>query len=510
MKKNLLFVWCFLMGGLLINAQNRLVEDLEYSVSAQTAASTSKDAPFWFTANRYGSASAKQYSASLRASLMRPIEHDSLRRWRLGYGLDLIGGYGLQGKFNVQQAFVDVQYKNARLSFGSKERPVEFRNNELSSGGMTFSNNAVPIPQVRFELPRWWNISGKSRMVFIKGHIAYGMCTDGRWQERNNGGDTRFLYAKNTLYHSKAGYIKIGNEERFPLVASGGLEMASQFGGTVYNMTGYGGAISVDGDHTYGYGSRNVMPHNAKAFLDAFIPGGADPNDGDYSNVGGNQLGSWQLNLGWYAKNWSVKAYMEHFFEDHSMMFWQYVWKDNLLGLEVNLPANRFVSSAVFEYIGTMDQSGSIYHDKTANLPIGLYGRDNYYLHHLYGGYQHWGFLQGNPLLISPLYNDNGLLEPLASRQRSFHAGLSGDPHPDLHWRMLFTHVRGLGSYVRPSGNPEHGTFFLAEVSYKPHQLKDWQFMLSVGTNAGQMLKTSQGVMLTVSKCGLLNRSNKK
>lgn len=465
--------------------------------------STGEDAPFWFSANRRGTQSVEQYGGHLRASLVRSAEADSCRRWRFGYGLDLIGAMGNASVFNVQQAFVDMQYENARLSLGVKERPLETKNNELSTGGMTFSNNSVPIPQIRFELPKWWNISRKSRLVFIKGHIAYGMLTDGKWQRDNNAG-TPNLYSTRSFYHSKAGYMKIGNEERFPLVLSGGLEMVCQYGGKGYNIQSREGELQGDVDLNGGL---------IKDAFNALIPGGSDVNDGDYSNVGGNQLGSWILSLGWYGKGWSVRAYMDHFFEDHSMMFWQYPWKDNMLGLEVNFPHNPVVSTIVGEYISTMDQSGPIYHDKTEELPDGIYGTDTYYTHHIYGGYQHWGMTMGNPLLHSPLYNTGdraGWLGSRFSRLTAYHVGLSGDPHPDVHWRVLFTHMRTLGQYTIPTEYPMHGTYCLAEIGYKPHQLNGWKFTLSLGSNAGQTLHTSQGAMLTVCKSGVFNKREVK
>ena len=42
-------------------------------------------------------------------------------------------------------------------------------------------------------------------------------------------------YTEGARYHSKAGYLMIGYPERyFPLSVELGLEMAAQFGGTIY------------------------------------------------------------------------------------------------------------------------------------------------------------------------------------------------------------------------------------------------------------------------------------
>lgn len=479
----------------------RLGEDIDYSVAISGAASTGSEVPFWFNAGRYGVGPTKPYSGSLRASLIRTAESDSLCRWRMGYGADVMGALGHASPFQVQQLFIDLQYEGARLSLGAKERPMEMMNPELSTGGMTFSNNAVPIPQVRFELPRWWNISGKARLVFVKGHIAYGMLTDDWWQEKHNGGRTNQLYSRYSWYHSKAGYLKVGNREKFPLEFTLGLEMAAQFGGTVFNLTNRGGASDLAGVN-YGSGSVNRLDCGPKDFLHAFIPGGSDANDGDYSNVGGNQLGSWRISLGWHDKKWSLRAYLDHYFEDHSMMFWQYPWLDNLVGLEATLPKNPYLQGVVVEYLHTMNQSGPIYHDVTPQNPTALYGKDNYYNHHIYGGYQHWGQNLGNPLLLSPIFNKDGSLTSRYSRLQAFHIGLSGDPHPDLHWRALYTNLRTLGTYDSPTPSPLHGHYYLLEADYKPHQLSGWGFRLSLGGNGGSALGRSHGAMLTVGYSG--------
>ena len=55
--------------------------------------------------------------------------------------------------------------------------------------------------------------------------------TDDNWQHSFTNRQSK--YADGVLYHSKAGYIMIGNPDRFmPLSLELGLEMATQFGGT--------------------------------------------------------------------------------------------------------------------------------------------------------------------------------------------------------------------------------------------------------------------------------------
>jgi hypothetical protein len=258
-----------------------------------------------------------------------------------------------------------------RLSIGQKERPSELKNPALSTGGLAMGINARPIPQIRAEMPDFWCVPGTNGIFSFKGHLAYGMYTDGAWQRKFNAG-TSNKYTSGSMFHSKALFVRLGNSELFPLLFSGGLEMACQFGGTGWNIEQYGGG-SLGGKVDLG---GNIWT--------AFIPSSGDVNDENYTNAAGNHVGSWHIRLDWKSKGWSVGAYMEHMFEDHSQMFFQYGWKDMLLGLELNLPKNPILSTLVYEYNSTMHQSGPIYHDKTEENSQQISARDEYYNNHIY------------------------------------------------------------------------------------------------------------------------------
>jgi hypothetical protein len=267
--------------------------------------------------------------------------------------------------------------------------------------------------------------------------------------------------------------------------------------------------VGFDGPEYY---DQNLL-NGFKSFWNALIPGGGDSNDGDiYSNREGNQLGSWHLRFDYHGKGWSAAAYLEHFFEDQSQMFWQYGWKDMLYGVEINLPKNPFLSSVVYEHIGTMDQSGAIYHDKTANMPEQISGCDQYYNHHIYGAWQHSGYVMGNPLLSSPIYNDRfGMSHNIMvyhSRINAHHIGLSGQPTEEWGWRLLYTHEKSLGSYNAPTPDPQKANYLLAEVTYKPNWVKGLGITASYGHNDGEILGSSNGGMLSVSYSGLFNKKN--
>jgi hypothetical protein len=417
----------------------------------------------------------------------------------MGYGVELASPInGQNGYFCIQQAYADIEWKMLRLSLGQKERPSELKNPYLSTGGMTLGMNARPLPQVRLEMPDFWTVPGTKGIFSFKAHLAYGWFTDAKWQKKFNAG-TNNIYTEGSMFHSKALFIRLGNREAFPLEVIGGLEMACQFGGTGWNLQQYGGGALGQGINLGG----NLWT--------AFLPGGGDVNDENYTNAAGNHVGSWHLRLDWIQKNWSIGLYMEHVFEDHSQMFLQYGWKDMLLGLDVNLPDNPFLSALVYEYNSTMHQSGPIYHDKTEENSQQISARDEYYSNHIYGSWQTGGFVMGNPLLLSPIYNNyfghTGKLSPLHNRVRFHHIGLMGRPASEWSWRFLYTHQYSLGTYMSPVYEPCSANYVLFETTYSPKWCRGLSMTASYGHNDGNLLGNSNGAMLTVRFNGWINRT---
>ena len=448
--------------------------------------------PLWMASNRHGLSFVNGDYAYERGGVFHDTSADSLRKWRIGYGVDLAlaqnAGQGV--RFYVQQAYADFEYKKWRLSVGSKERPLEMKNTELSSGSQTFGTNARPIPQVRIELPEYTLISRKAPWIAVKGYFGYGIMTDGRWQKDYvaDGGK----YVKHTFYHSKALYLRLGNEERFPLSGEFGIETACEFGGTAYNVQGWSSQYS-----------KIETGHGIKDFFKAIYGGGSDATDDGYSNAGGNTLGSWLFALKYQGRDWSIRAYYDHFFEDHSQMFLEYGWPDGLTGVEVQFPKNPVVSTLVYEYMRTDYQSGAVYHDATDALPDQVSGRDNYYNHTIYQGWQHWGQAIGNPLYTSPLYDDNGALGFTNNRFRAHHIGLSGDPAPTVHYRMLFSHARNLGTYFQQLSRIRYANHWLTEVTYAPRRIgrsTGWCFTAALAGDAFNTEGNNFGAQLSIHK----------
>lgn len=487
------------------------LQGLGYMVEAQGSFAHG-NTPLWLNANKYGLSSLEKNNGYVRAAVERPLRVDSGRRWGVGYGVDLAVPFNYTSKFVVQQAYGELRWLNGTLTVGSKQHPLNLKDGLLSSGSQTLGINARPVPQVRLALSDYWTIPLTRGWLHLKGHIAYGKFTDDNWQHDFTARKQR--YTDGVMYHSKAGFLKLGNEDIFfPLSIEAGLEMASQFGGTRY-LPKSDGTVDV---------LKNAS--NLSAYWHALVPGGGDASETTYKNEEGNILGSWMLRINYDADAWILGIYADKYFEDHSAMFqannngygegeeWNvrkkhrwfiYDLKDWMLGLDFHYKYNNWINGVVIEYIYSRYQSGATYHDHTPNISDQVTGRDNYYNHHIFPGWQHWGQVMGNPLYRSPLYNSDGTVEVKDNRFMAFHLGVSGEPNENLNYRLMATYQEGFGTYNDPYTKRRHNVSVLAETTYKfLNRLEGWQVSAAFGADMGSILGHNYGVQVTIRKSGL-------
>lgn len=467
---------------------------LTYHVETGATAGRGNYAPLWFTANRNGLSSIEPNSAYLEAGLTfnRKLKH----HWNLQAGLDLATAANNTSAFIIQQAYADISWQCLSMSVGSKERDPFGKNPQLSSGGMVEGNNTRPVPQVRVGIEEFTDVPFTNAWLKVKGYIAYGRFTDDRWQRDYVAVNKQ--YVEDILYHSKSLLFRIGKKEKFPLELDFGMIMAAQFGGKVYEYDANRHPKQI-----------YTMPNGIKEFFDVFIPGkgGDDSPWGDQVNILGNHVGSWNLSLSYYLDNWVLRGYYEHFFDDHSQMFFEYGrWKDGHIGLEVTLPHNRWVSTFVWEGLATKDQTGPMLYDGFAGhfSEYQISAKDNYYNNYYYQSWQHWGMGMGNPLLPAPLYNEDGSLLFKSNRILSQHIGFNGNPSKEISYRVLMSYTRHWGTYDNPLDEVRKQFNSLYEVTYSPRKLRGWSISAAQGLDHGTYLGNNTGGMLVIKKEGII------
>lgn len=364
MRRKLLFL---ALSGICFQAfsqtdAGRIVRDMDLELETTTTVSGGNYTPLWLSSNRYGLSSTHKTWNYERVALHRDIQNDAQRNWRFGWGADLAVMFGGERTINVTELFAEAAWKRLYLTVGSKKQTLEFRNDDLSMGGMSYGINARPIPQVRAGLD-WIAVPWTKNWFRIKGHISYGMFTDGKWQKSYLNNDNANRCA-GVLYHEKAIYGSWGRLDKFPVLFETGLQFQTQFGGTAYNIINRDGTLVPKAE----------LQGGIKGMWNALTFGGSDVNDGNDANYEGNHLFGWLFALRFEKYGWKARAYWEQFFEDN--LVYSYRLHDRMLGLDITPPKNPFISGFTMERLVTWRQSGPVYHDPSANIPEQIGGRD--------------------------------------------------------------------------------------------------------------------------------------
>ncbi len=488
-------VLCLAQANAWATAKKMFQNSLDITALTSASCSYGEHAPFWFTNNRHGLSTTNPNSIMARASLVGDMSWNN--RFGIDYCADIAAAAGFEKSVYIHQLYADFSYKWLNLSIGSKERWGELKNPELSSGGMTWSGNCRPIPQIRLEVPDFAAFAGG--WVALKGHIAVGTLTDSEY--RRNVDYPRI--ATNVRFHSKAGFVRFGNSEKFPLNFIFGLEMYALYGGQVYNnqtgeklqelQSGWAGLKTV------------LLPFN---------------KTGEQGMNNGNTLGSWHFAFTWTQKDWNAKVYYEHFYEDHSSMlgieykndmngkkrFVTYGFKhdfaDGLWGVELNGPKSWPVRTVVFEFLNTYNQCGALLNYPNPDLLEEVSGRDDFYAHGIYAAYTHCGYGIGNPLILSPVYNKDGSPKYISNRIHAYHIGVNGNAGDKVEWKVLADLTYSWGLYQAPFRNVVKNTMIMLEGAYSFGKNNSWKTIMDLGFDfdKSDYLGNNAGVMLSIVK----------
>lgn len=481
LKRLLVFVSFILSLTPRLSASIFSQDSVIYQAETRATFSGGANTPFWLVSNLHGLGSPELNNGFLRAKIIKPISIQ--KKLSLGGGADLVGGWHQPAIFRIQQLYAELKYRSFWMSFGSREFSADYNHPYLSSGDLLFSGNAMPIPQLRIGTYGFAPFWGTKGWFSVKAFLSYGKFTDSRWQKHwASPGAQR---TSGVLFCGRGIWFRIGNKEKYPLTFDFGAVMATQFAGTIYKDN-----------------KTIKMPNRFIDWIKAFIPAAGSPDtpEDEQTNVQGNMNGEYNISLS-YSPNheWDIRLYYDHYFEDHSQMFFEYgVWKDGLWGIEIKFPENKIISKFVYEFITTKDQTGSILHNSIPEIPEQVSGQDAYFSHYLYGSWQTWGMTLGTPLAISPLYNKDHVLYLYDTRFTASHIGLEGKPLKDLKWRILLTFSRNWGTYYRPLPDIWNNFSGLLELDYHPCILKGWYAKAGLGLDRGKLLGNNFGGMLTI------------
>lgn len=470
---------------------------LEATVTGSMA--TGDFAPYYISSNNHGIITQPD-NALLRLKATSPLRTDG--RWGYGFGVDVVTGCSSAtdyAEYNattaswhseaerpaaiwLQQLYFDLRHRGVFLTVGLKEHQSALLDNRLSSGDLTESGNARPIPEMRAGFVDFQDIPFTDGLVQIQGEIGYGKSTDADWARNRFNHYTSFI-TTGWWYNYKRAYFR--TDPDLPLSVTVGMQAAAQFSGdkTTYS----GGKITAEEKHDL----------KVRDFFDMLVL-----KTGDEGYVKGNHAGSWDFKARYRLPNSDeLSAYFQWPWEDGSGIG-KLNGFDGLWGLQYHsADKNRIINGAVIEYLDFTNQSGPLHWDPEDNPGTTLRdqatGADNYYNNFFFNGYSHYGMSIGSPFLRSLLYNTNGILRYLCNRTRGFHIGVSGAVTPAIDYRLLFSHRKSWGSAFTPLIEPVDDTSMLVECNYRLNTELDIKAQLAF--DAGKMYGDSFGALVSVS-----------
>ncbi len=415
------------------------------------------------------------------------VEHRYAKKgWSFEEQVDVVGAVGdsfkKEASFIVQQAYADVRFKWLGLYVGSRELGAPLVDNTLSSGDMTWSGNARPIPQVRVGIPEYLYLF---RRFAIKGNVSYGWFTDNSYLKKQVG--EGYWYTKSIKYHHKEGFMRIGVPDgrwQFDV----GLVMDTQFGGYMKKN-----------------GTTTDLGNSFKDYLRVLFPGSAKDNgekpSGEVAWYQGNYLGSEQVMFTYRGKHVSASGYLLNHFDDFSGMGKLNGW-DGLWGLELGFKHFAPVRSVVVEYLQTTNMSGPLHgmHDKGSGPVEKTGGADNYYNNGCYQGWSHWGMMIANPLIASPVYNEDGDMTLKYTRVRAFHLAWCGEINAEWSYTAKMSHNRTWGKPFAPTLDILKDFSFYSSFTYTPRWGEGWSFNGSFAFDTGDIYGDNVGLQVKVRK----------
>ena len=460
-----------------------------YEVTGFGAVATGDRTPFWQVSNRQAKVPLESGNGYLSGALYH--QQAWANGWGWGAGMEVIAAAPRDRAFYLQQLYAEVGYRCLLLRIGSKAGRNDLVDARLSTGDMAYSGNASPIPEVNLSIPHFTVVPWTKGWLQLKGDFAVGRSFDKNTVDRFAGERETYIY--NVLWHHKSLAIQVKDTRHgFPLAAQIGVNHWAQWGGTSNNP------------------KIGKQPHSFKDFMRVVCgkSGDSQATISDQVNVLGAHYGTYDFKLTYQHPDWQCSAYYQHYFNDLSGM----VFENNLDGLwgaELTLPHSSWLIKVVMEYITARNQSGPVHfiwfdHEK---YPGVRGGGDDYYNNGEYRtGFSYANRAIGPPLLLSPTYNDNGVVSFRHTRIQDWHFAAEGALSQQVSYRLMFTKMRSWGTPDRPLLAPQGGTSSLIEIGYQHPRLKDWYVCGSVGLDTGSLLGDHVGFSLSLTKRGILKQ----
>lgn len=406
-------------------------------VEAGGLASTARQTPFWLRANQFGTVPGDSPAGIMRLGARLDYRRDTVprqRRFDWGFGAEVVGTAGTTRPLLLPEAYAKIRFGAVELWAGRRREVLGILDTTLTSGGISWSGNALPIPKIQLAVPDYQPLKFLGSFVALKGFYAHG------WFNAP--------YIRGAYLHQKALYGRFGKPAA-RLHLHLGLVHHVQWGGEAdYLKTS---PFAVDGKLTTDF----------RDYLRGVVLGkiSDEQRNGRYTgfdgeNRIGNHVGHYDIALDLRLRSGSLLFYNQHPFEDTSGLLFLNL-PDGLYGLRwrnerggtVGLRLRR----VLLEWVYTKSQAGSSFDIAGSRFK----GGDNYFNHSQY--VQGWSYFDrglGTPFLplaseVVPGLGSGGLFFP-NNRVEAYHAGVEALLNGRVELTAKISYSRSFGTYTVP------------------------------------------------------------
>jgi Capsule assembly protein Wzi len=460
---------------------------LQYSVEVGGFYSVHNKVPFWLKNNQFGSFPSEGNTVMFRQTLASKPD-SSANKIKKSYGLQMVTIVGKQAKIVIPELYYQLNYKKFAFMVGRKRQIHGLVDTTLSSGSITWSGNALPVPELQLSIPDYTPIL--SKFISVKGHYSHG------WF-----GNQPFV--SGYFLHQKSLYGRLGKPNA----------KLKLYGGVLHNVQWGGHAKYGIGKDDPRY-TENGFAHDWYVYRSIVFPTNRPIQDStkysnfDIENKFGNHIGQLDLGAEIRLKRTKILVYKQIIFETGQTFSSLTNIDDGLYGLSISsLKPNAKVKKAVVEVLHTTNQG--MYRSGLLRL-IGFqgkhYGRNqNYYFNHsqYMDGWSYNGLSLGTPFMIpsSDIRNekqsDLGQLFANNNRIKAIYLGLESQLNSIL--------VHSRFSYSRNFGSPavNLGVADQLSISFKacvPAPKLKGVFNISVGIEQGDLINDNYGWFLSFKR----------
>lgn len=445
-------------------------------------------APFWIRSNQFGMVPDSGNTFFFRHALYTR-EDTSEKNFKLSAGLEMVTLVGQQTRFLLPEAFVSARMGKFQLLAGRKKQVHGLTDTTLSSGSITWSGNALPLPGIQVSLPDY--VSFMNGFLGVKGHFTHAWFADQ-------------TYVKNYYLHQKSLYARVGRPE-------GSIRL---YGGVIHQVQ-WGGVpkYEVPDDRWLTINERFASGWNV--YRDVVFPFNNPPRDSakvasfDFENRYGNHLGQIDIGGELNTENFRWLFYKQLPFETGQTFSSLGNLDDGVYGISLSARKREgWFRRMVVEFVHTTNQG--MYRSGLLRL-LGYNGRhygrnQNFYFSHsqYVDGWSYEGKTLGSPFLIpNPEIRDEKAIDAsnYFANNNNIKAGYLG-----LITRLSAVQMETRISFSKNFGSPANILPETADQLSFAHKMtipipQEGGFIqLNVGIDHGDLIRDNYGIMLSWKK----------